>query len=75
MTQQLAKRFAVECARFPGLERILQVHPLLDVWVVLDILFAPDDACSGRTLFDILLENDMATFDRYIRQATGDGYS
>ncbi|MDV7142965.1 hypothetical protein R3X27_09730 [Tropicimonas sp. TH_r6] len=53
-------------ARLPGLDRVLQAHAGVDPWVLLDILFAPDDVWGGRSLFDILLEGDTAALDRYI---------
>jgi hypothetical protein len=58
-----------------GLENVLNAHAEKDPWVILDILLAPDEVLSGRTLLQAMQEKDEQAIARHIAQVGGDGFA
>lgn len=59
----------------PGMETVLSAHSDANQWVVLDVLLSKDEALNGRSLFDVIRENDEEALKRYAGQQKGDGFS
>ena len=58
-----------------ALERILNAHVEKEPWAILDILIAPDEALTGRTLLQAMQEKDEKAIARHIAQVGGDGFA
>jgi hypothetical protein len=59
----------------PGIKTVLSAHSNANQWVVLDVLLSKDEALNGRSLFDVIRENDEEALKRYNAQQKGDGFS
>jgi hypothetical protein len=57
----------------PRVAQIIEAHEKIDSWVMIDILLAPHETLSGRSLLDTIHEGDEQAVDRYVRQAQGNG--
>ena len=58
----------------PLMEQLVKFHNDNDPWVILDILLAKDSSFGGRSLLDLVRQQDREAIDSYLHQVGADGF-